>query len=164
VGTEEEVATAAADLATAAAAKEEANEQGTFELPKALQISSVGGDESEEGPSMMTMGLRVGFCAVASVISIAMLSFGVIVPRRYTHTMTLLKDAKTIRIGTYQIVGRRDFDVPISALTFGFKFDKEAAKKTSTYSVLCSFLDGSLQLSRAVEILTLLGVEVQPYV
>lgn len=89
----------------------------------------------EDGTPFETWALRGGMCFVATGISIAMLSFGVIVPRRYTHTMTILKDAKTVRIGTYQLIGERSFEVPITALKFQHKNVPDPLSKISTYEI-----------------------------
>lgn len=91
-------------------------------------------EEDAETP-FETWALRIGFCAVSTCVAAAMLSFGFIVPRRYTHTMTVLKDAKTVRIGTYQIVGERSFEVPISALSFQHKHSPDPLDKISTYQI-----------------------------
>ena len=94
-----------ADAGTAAAAAVQA-------VGVELEVVEEGGEgEDDEATPFQTWVLRGGMCFVATSISLAMLTFGVVVPRRYTHTMTILKDAKTVRIGTYKLVGERSFEV-----------------------------------------------------
>eukprot|EP00040_Diaphanoeca_grandis_P024972 m.137956 g.137956 ORF g.137956 m.137956 type:complete len:242 (+) comp29963_c0_seq1:179-904(+) len=88
-------------------------------------------DKDSESPPY----LKYGFSALSVGISVMFLSFGIIIPRRFVSSLTLLRGGEMLRVQTYQIVGKRAFEIPVAAIKMDPRLAYERQGKTSILTI-----------------------------
>eukprot|EP00047_Mylnosiga_fluctuans_P004583 m.235391 g.235391 ORF g.235391 m.235391 type:complete len:234 (-) comp12816_c0_seq1:90-791(-) len=67
---------------------------------------------------MSSLLLRSGMFVVSIGVAGLFLALGIIFPRRYVHTLKVLKGGSAVRVGTYNFIGERAFEVPLEKMVF----------------------------------------------